>query len=192
MALTNAFFESVASGNIRRVRIMMKDSLLVDPSFQEFDAMAQAARSMSGLYDAHDNREFLTDESQWTDEYMNKLMVQVVSNFSHERLDHLKAVVRKLRPVAASHTSDAAYRSPQSRSGEAGKGSASSYAEQKKKDQANGNYLGTKVVTCAAAGAAVGAVVAGMASASIAAGACIGAVAGAAAISVIEIGGRRQ
>ena len=30
MALTNAFYEAVQSGNVRRVRIMMQDSLLID------------------------------------------------------------------------------------------------------------------------------------------------------------------
>jgi len=35
MALTNSFYEAVKAGNVRRLRIMMEDSLLVDPSFQE-------------------------------------------------------------------------------------------------------------------------------------------------------------
>lgn len=194
MALTNAFHEAVASGNVRRVRIMMKDSLLVDPSFREFDTMDRAAHSLSGLYDVHDNRDFQTDESQWTDEYMDKLMVQVVNNFSHERIEHLKAVVRKLRPVAIPRASDAAYRSTQSRheSKEAGKRQTSSYEEQKKKDQIEGRYLGAKVATGAVVGAFAGGVVAGVASASVVAGACIGAAVGGATISVIEIGGRKR
>ena len=29
MALTNAFYEAVKSGNVRRIRIMMKNSLLL-------------------------------------------------------------------------------------------------------------------------------------------------------------------
>lgn len=52
MALTNAFYEAVQSGNVRRVRIMMQDSLLIDPTFAEFNAMEKAASSMKGLYDS--------------------------------------------------------------------------------------------------------------------------------------------
>ena len=58
MALTRAFYEAVETGNVRRVRIMMKDSLLVDPSFKEFMEMEKVAISMQGLYDSHDGRSF--------------------------------------------------------------------------------------------------------------------------------------
>ena len=56
MALTNAFYEAVQSGNVRRVRIMMQDSLLVDPTFSEFNAMEKVAAAMTGLYDKHDGK----------------------------------------------------------------------------------------------------------------------------------------
>ena len=39
MALTNTFYESVASGSVRKVRIMMKNSLLMDTTFREFEEM---------------------------------------------------------------------------------------------------------------------------------------------------------
>lgn len=103
MAITNAFINAVAAGNVRGIRIMMKDSLLVDPTFAEFNQMEQYARNINGLYDEHDGRELKEDEASWNDDYMNKLMVQVVGNFSHKRISRLKEIVRHLRPVA-SHT----------------------------------------------------------------------------------------
>ena len=39
MALTKSFYEAVSEGNVRRIRIMMKNSLLVDPTFREFSEM---------------------------------------------------------------------------------------------------------------------------------------------------------
>ena len=78
---------------------MMKDSLLVDPTFELFHMMEKATASMVGLYDEHDGEELIEDRNQWDVDYMNRVMVRVVSNFSHERLDHLKEVVRYLRPV---------------------------------------------------------------------------------------------
>ena len=96
--LTNAFYEAVRSGDVLRVRIMMHDSLLVDPTFAEFNSMEKAASSMTGLYDEHDGKEFVEDRNLWNDDYMNKVMVKVLYNFSHERIDHLKEVVRYLHP----------------------------------------------------------------------------------------------
>ena len=55
MSLTNAFYEAVQTGNVRRVRIMMQDSLLIDPTFNEFEEMEKAASLLNGLYDEHDN-----------------------------------------------------------------------------------------------------------------------------------------
>ncbi|OMD44062.1 hypothetical protein [Paenibacillus odorifer] len=101
MAITNAFINAVTVGNVRGIRIMMKDSLLVDPTFAEFNQMEQYARNMNGLYDEHDRRELEDDKTAWNDDYMNKLMVQVVGNFSHERISRLKEIVRYLRPVAS-------------------------------------------------------------------------------------------
>lgn len=98
MAVTNEFREAVAAQNIRRVRIMMKDGLLIDPTGGSFEEMAEAAEGLAGLYDEHDGRELVEDESAWDEDYMDRLMVQAVGNFSHERLDHLKKVLRRLRP----------------------------------------------------------------------------------------------
>lgn len=100
MPLGNAFHQAVESNNIRRIRIMMKNSLLVDPSFKEFHEMEKATRGVKGLWDEHDGgKEFITDKSKWNNDYMDKVMVKVVSNFSHERINHLKEVVRYLIPT---------------------------------------------------------------------------------------------
>lgn len=99
MSLTGAFYEAMQSGNVVRVRIMMKNSLLSDPSFAEFSEMERAAASMAGLYDQYDGGELISDKSQWTNSYMDKLMVKLISNFSPERINHLKEVVRYLVPV---------------------------------------------------------------------------------------------
>lgn len=182
MALTNAFYEAVQSGNVRRVRIMMQDSLLVDPTFTEFNAMEKAASSMVGLYDEHDGKEFIEDRNLWNDDYMDKVMVKVLSNFSHERIDHLKEVVRYLRPVTKTvpikkeQTSHQTYRT-------ARKGS---YEEEKRRCQESGDYRGAKI----GIGAVVGAVIGGAVGGAIG-GAVAGAVAGGVAAAIIGKGGKR-
>jgi len=99
MTVAESIQKAVSQGDIKGLRIMMKNSLLVDPTFNEFKEMNRLTRDVDGLYEEHDGRELIEDKSTWDDNYMNKLMVQVVGNFSHERVDHLKEVVRYLRPV---------------------------------------------------------------------------------------------
>lgn len=173
MVLTNAFKEAVSSGNVRRVRIMMKDSILNDPTFSEFNEMNKAACNISELYDTHDGRNLNYDKNTWNDSYMNKLMVQIVTNFSHERMDHLKDVVRQLRPVATN--------------------APTVQSDDKQKEyggQQSGSYRGAKIAGGAIIGAAGGAIVGGAiaaaasgtvvaVSATVIAGATIGAVTGA-------------
>ncbi len=180
MALTDSFYNAVNSGDVLNVRIMMQDSLLVDPTFAEFDAMQKAAASMAGLYDHHDGKELIQDKSQWTDEYMDKVMVKVLSNFSAERLEHLKEVVRYLRPVEFSQPSKPApiARTKCEPSGQ------SSYQEEKRRCQERGDFRGVKIGTGAVAGATAGGVIASVAGASsagviggIVAGAIIGSIA---------------
>lgn len=180
MAITNAFREAVASKNIRRLRIMMKDSLLVDPSFHEFKEMERLSASVDGLYDKHDGKSFVLDDTLWDDNYMDKLMVQVVGNFSHERIRHLMDVVNKLRPVKNIQTKKSSSRYNESKL---------SYEEIKKQDQASGRYIGSEPIIGAGIGAGVGLVGGGFVAAtvggSVACGLAIGAVAGAAIGGVI-------
>lgn len=176
MALTQAFYDAVNSGNVRKVRIMMKNSLLFDPSFEQFNEMErEAKRRLNNLYEKHDGRTFNNDKNSWNDDYMNQLMVQVISNFSHERVEHLKEVVRTLRP-------DFKKPSENSRRTENTNGNShrscpqSSYQRQKQQDEKD-NRIKEEVFILAGAG--VGALVGGAVAS--APGAFIGAVAGGAA-----------
>lgn len=192
MALTNSFFEAVNSGNINRVRIMMKNSLLVDPTFTDFREMERVAASMVGLYDEHDGKPFIEDKSQWNDDYMDKVMVKVLSNFSHERIEHLKEVVRYLKPVPQKTTSGAKHSGSTERKSTHSRGTSSSYQEQKHRDQQNGDYLGSKFATGLGivAGGVAGGVVASVAGVTVIGGAAAGAVIGGVAASVITNGGK--
>ena len=55
MMLTNEFMEAVNSNRIMRVRIMLKDSLLIDPTGAQFDEMEHyATEKMGNIYTEHD------------------------------------------------------------------------------------------------------------------------------------------
>ena len=83
---------------------MLKDSLLVDSSCAEFDEMFGFAQTaIQDLMDSHDGESFKAPE-QWNEDYLNDQMVAVVNNFSKERVDLLKKMVKKLyaEPVKVS------------------------------------------------------------------------------------------
>ena len=108
MAVTEMFRTAARERNLKRLRFMMKDSLFVDPSFHEFAEMERAAEAVEGLYVPHDGATFRTDRATWDEDYMNGLLVDMIDNFSKERIAHVKAVVRALHPASE------AERAPQS------------------------------------------------------------------------------
>ena len=94
--LTNAFFKAVDEKDIRKLRIMMKDSLLVDLSFKQFNEMSKYVKDIEGMYDEHDEKAcpFEEDKSKWDKNYMDKQMTQLfVGNFSKKRIEHIKKVI---------------------------------------------------------------------------------------------------
>lgn len=94
MSVTKEFMEAVESRKKIRVRIMLKDSLLVDPTAVQFDEMEQyAVGLMDNLYVEHDGENLNFDVSSWDEDYLNEEMVSVVNNFSHDRIDLLKSMV---------------------------------------------------------------------------------------------------
>ena len=189
--ITNAFYEAVDSANLRRVRIMMKDSLLLDPTFKQFSEMDSiASEKLKNLYEKHDGRGLNMDKTSWDTDYMSTLMVQVVRNFSRERVEHLKKVIRYLNPLPEENK-EKIHDYKNSVASNRGK---SNYQKQKEQDIREGNYLGAKYATGAIAGAVVGGTVAAAASflvasevvvTTIAGGAAVGAAAG---IGIVALG----
>lgn len=102
MAISKDFMDAVQAGKLMRVRIMLKDSLLIDPSASQFDEMSHYAESqMNDLYVEHDGEKLNYDVSFWNENYLNEQMVIVVNNFSKERIDLLKSMVRTLYKTKA-------------------------------------------------------------------------------------------
>ena len=177
MSLTKAFKDAVDHNDVGGVRIMLKNSLLLDPSFNDFDEEERYASQMIDLYDEYDGDPFETDESKWNDDYMNEQMVKVVWNFSHERINHLKNVVRKLRPVKknAGFANVNNFRTKvegnvhriNDKLEKETHSNKLSYQDQKRIDQENGDYKGAKVAVGAGVGACAGALIAGVTSMSI-------------------------
>lgn len=96
MSVSAEFKEAVEQNKTMRARIMMKDSLLLDSSGKDFDEMLKYAKdNMQGVIDEHDG-EVLKPSSEWSEDYLNDQMVTVVNNFSDERINLLKDMVKAL------------------------------------------------------------------------------------------------
>lgn len=96
MALTKEFVEAVSQGNLLRVKIMLKDSLLVDTSFRQFDEMLNYAESrINGIWVSDDEDDDVFSQSV---EEFNAILAGLVNNFSKRRVTHLKGMINKLYP----------------------------------------------------------------------------------------------
>lgn len=94
--IANEFISAVDSNDLLMARIMLKDSLLVDPTFKDFNAMLAYAESKTDIYEEHDGEILKNDASAWSKDYMNEQLVQLVNNFSRERVALLKRICGKI------------------------------------------------------------------------------------------------
>lgn len=91
------FKAAVADKNLLRTRIMLKDSFVLDPTFTQLREMLSYAKAnLSDLMVTYDGDYLEEDSSKWTSETMNEELVQLVTNFSDERINHLEKVVSKV------------------------------------------------------------------------------------------------
>lgn len=95
--LSPEFKEAVRSRNVLRTRIMIKDAFVTDPSCALVDEMLQYAKN-NGLklmepYDGGDMKKF---SSEWDRAALNDELVKLVDNFSEDRIQNLRLMVKKL------------------------------------------------------------------------------------------------
>ena len=89
MVITKDFEEAVYAGKKLKIRIMLKDSLLVDRSFEQFNQMVHYAEDRGiDLWDV-DYDSFPMDKSDWSTEKLNEELVELVSSFSRSRVTML-------------------------------------------------------------------------------------------------------
>lgn len=91
------FKEAISNHNLLRARIILKDSLIVDPTFARFDEMlSYAERQSSSIIVPFDGGRLEEDPSKWDQDLMSVELVQLVNNFSKKRVDHLKRVISQV------------------------------------------------------------------------------------------------
>lgn len=100
MALTNAFYEAVREKKIELLRIMLKNSMLMDKSFAEFNEMKKAlgVELENVVFVNFDGAKLEKDSTLWNEDYLNEQMVDLMDNFAYERVEHIQSVISNLYP----------------------------------------------------------------------------------------------
>ena len=96
-SITPEFKDAVEKKKKLRIRIMLKDILLVDKTFRSFNDMAHYAQS-SGIdiwdSDDKDTYELPQDKKEWTTDLLNKLFVEVVQVFTKKKIQNIKTLIK--------------------------------------------------------------------------------------------------
>lgn len=96
MEVSNDLIKAVENGNILRVKLILKNSFIIDPTGKTFNKLLEfTLNKIPDLFDNHDG-ELFKDEENWTESYFNEETVKIVDNFSKERVLLLKAMADKL------------------------------------------------------------------------------------------------
>ena len=90
--ISEQFKATVQTNDILKIKIMLKNSLTMDLSFNQFKEMLNYALSfVPNLIEQHDDTLF-ESQNNWTKDYASALKVDLVDNFSADRIAHLKEV----------------------------------------------------------------------------------------------------
>ena len=96
MAVSKEFMDAVNSNDVLSVRLLLKNSLILDSTGQSFDEMFSLAKNqMEDLIVEHDGETFKGRE-EWNRDYYNEQTVKIVNNFSEERIGLLKEMAKVL------------------------------------------------------------------------------------------------
>ena len=100
MAISSEFQDAVKEKNILRIRIMLKDSLLIDRSFSMFKELLAYAKKhgvevlMMGAGDSLERA-----DKPWTVDLMNSELVSLVNDFTKEHIQYVMDIIREILPV---------------------------------------------------------------------------------------------
>lgn len=99
MAVSKEFAQAVLEKNYLRVRIMLKDSLLIDKSFKLFSEM-QSYSSAQGVDPWVDPDIPLEKaEKPWTEDTMNYELTALVNDFTKEHVVYVKEIISEVYKV---------------------------------------------------------------------------------------------
>ena len=116
MVISSEFAQAVRDKKLLRIRIMLKDSLLVDKTFRSFNEMEAYAstRGASPWVDADMPLE--KTDKPWTEDTMNYELTALVNDFTKEHVNYVKAIITDIYKQSMVHSATPNGRRPTSAS----------------------------------------------------------------------------
>ena len=97
--ISSEFKSAIDNKNLLRARIILKDSLVVDSTYTQFDEMLKyGKRHLPSILVPFDGEALEKNPDKWNMDLMNLELVRLISNFSDERIGYLKQMVSKVMP----------------------------------------------------------------------------------------------
>lgn len=108
MSVSSEFKSVVEQGDLIATRSYLTNYLIGEDDYSLFDEALAYASERLPVIQEDDGSDIEENRSLWTKDYLNGLLVKVVSNFSKKRINHIKEVastVLQQHSVATSATS---------------------------------------------------------------------------------------
>ena len=93
MSISPELKKYVDNGDLVQIRCYLANYLIVDRTFALFDESLAFASARLPVIQEHDGSILEQDKTLWNREYLNKQIVAAFSNFSKERISHIKEIV---------------------------------------------------------------------------------------------------
>ena len=85
------------SGDLRSLKYVFVDALDVDPTFARYEEEYNYCKSIPGLLESHiELTPFHADPAAWTEDYWVELKMDLLKNFSDQRMTHMREVAKGL------------------------------------------------------------------------------------------------
>ena len=95
MSINPELKKAVAEDDVLMVRVMLKNCMWSDPTFETFnEAIAYAEKNIGNLYEKHDGEIFSEDKTKWNKDLVAEQLTKCVDNFSRERIIYLRRICR--------------------------------------------------------------------------------------------------
>lgn len=97
MSVTKEFMQAIEDRNILRIRLMMKNSLLLDTTFNDFRKMENIARNHGiDIWQRTSQSTLPKRKKQWSLDDMNYELTSIVKDFTKEHMQYLMEIIDEL------------------------------------------------------------------------------------------------
>lgn len=97
--ISTEFKQNVESGDLVTVRSALVDYLIIDRTFKKFDEALEYGCANLNIMQPYDNNPLETESEKWDNAYLNQQKVALMVNFSKERIDHIKSIIKNVMPA---------------------------------------------------------------------------------------------